>query len=79
MLFYKYVGFAGFLDIEELLFDECYGNDEIKWNLLLWSLGLNPQIQFALKNLPKHYVMTVLALIFLYQVIKKIHPQKSAR
>lgn len=67
-----YVVFAGFVDIEELIFDESNDDDEIKWNLLLWSLGLDSHIQFALRNMPKQYVTTVLALIFLCQVNKKI-------
>lgn len=67
-----YVVFAGFVDIEELIFDESNDDDEIKWNLLLWSLGLDSHIQFALRNMPKQYVTTVLALIFLCQVNKTI-------
>lgn len=57
----------GFVDIEELIF-ETDDYDENKWNLLLWSLNFNPRIQYELRDIPKPYILTVLALLFLYQV-----------
>lgn len=59
----------GFVDVEDMIFDRSDDdNDEIKWNLLLWSLGLDPQMQFGLQKIPRKYMPTVLALKFLCNV-----------
>lgn len=59
-------GIQDMLKIEDLIFDERV---DVKWNLLLWSIGMDSQLRFDLENIPERYVHTVLALKFLRKVI----------
>ncbi|XP_055325860.1 uncharacterized protein LOC129579717 [Sitodiplosis mosellana] len=52
----------GMAEIEDIIFGK---NIDDKWNLLLWSIGIDVQLRFDLDSIPKRYVHTVLALIFL--------------
>lgn len=60
--------FAGYVDINAILFGNADDFDESKWKLLLWSIGLDSRFQFDLQKIPRKYVPTVLALTFLLQV-----------
>lgn len=52
-------------DIEDIIFGK---NIDIKWNSLLWSLGMDLQLRFHLESIPRRYIHTVLALTFLLKV-----------
>lgn len=59
------------VDIEDLILGENVDeNIDDKWNLLLWSLGMDEQLRFDLEAMPekKKYIHTVLALKFLLKV-----------
>lgn len=60
--------FLGFFDLDALIFGELDDSDDTKWDLLLWSIGLNSQLRSDLQRIKKEYVPTVLALMFLLQV-----------
>ncbi|XP_031622333.1 uncharacterized protein LOC116340170 [Contarinia nasturtii] len=54
-------------------------NDDVKWNLLLWSIGIDAQLKFFLKKIPVEYVLTVLAIFFLHNKTQEIdHLQANA-
>lgn len=67
MAFSVYI-LLGYLDLEAMIFGELDDSDDIKWKLLLWSLGLSSELSSDLQKLKKEYVSTVLALMFLLQV-----------
>lgn len=59
------------VDIEDLILGENVDeNIDDKWNLLLWSLGMDEQLRFDLETMPgkEKYIHTVLALKFLFKV-----------
>lgn len=60
--------FPGFFKLDALIFGELDDSDDTKWDLLLWSIGLNSQLRYDLQRIKKEYVPTVLALMFLLQV-----------
>lgn len=51
--------------IEDVIFGEHFDD---KWNLLLWRIGMDPQLQFDLITIPRRNVHTVLALTFLTKI-----------
>lgn len=57
-----------FFELEDLIFGPGALYHEIRWNLLLWVLDLDQQYRFYLENIPKEYVLIVLALTFLVKV-----------
>lgn len=62
----------GFFDIDALIFGNFDDFDDIKWKLLLWSIGLNPQLRFDLQKIAREYIPTNLALMFLLKVLNLI-------
>lgn len=58
---------AGVIDHEELIFSRAHSND-IRWELLMWTLDLDSAIKDHLMRIPKTYYITVLALTFLVEV-----------
>lgn len=61
-------GFPGYFDLDAMIFGGPDASDDIKWKLLLWSLGLDFQLKFDLQKLPKENVLMVLVLLFLLKV-----------
>lgn len=56
---------TGKINIEDLIFGN---NIDTKWDLLLWSIGINAQLRSDLECIPNRYVHAVLALTFLRKV-----------
>lgn len=56
--------------LEEFIFGDAADIERFRWEMLVWSLSLNGVQQVDVEKFPHYFLTTILALVFLVQVLK---------